>query len=97
MELGSFCLPVEGLVPYQPPMNFYMSMCLEKPIKSSVDSLTYVALNWATFSPNPPSVKRFAIALSTGGASQSLSIPYVQLDLGSNTSIAQVLQYHHDQ
>jgi len=38
---------------------------LEKPIKSSVDQITYVTLNWATFNPAPPAVKRFAVALVT--------------------------------
>ena len=103
MEIGSFSLPVEGLVPFQPlhlelvvphrnqdqpSMSFYLTICLEKPIKSSVDCLTYVAINWASFHPNPTSVKRFAIALVTDPKSQSLAIPYVQLDLARENSVA---------
>jgi len=43
----------------------YMSICLEKPIQSSIDQLCYVTLNWASFNPLPPSVKRFSVALVT--------------------------------
>jgi hypothetical protein len=42
-----------------------MSLTLEKPIQSSVDQIVYVALNWASFEPEPPAVKRFAVALVT--------------------------------
>lgn len=49
------------------------------------------------FEPAPPAVKRFAVALVTDAQSQNVTIPYVKLDLSSQNSTAQVLQYHREQ
>jgi hypothetical protein len=46
--IGQFSFPIEGLKPFQPlhlevvqpsdnPFSFFMSLCLEKPINSSID------------------------------------------------------------
>jgi len=58
----------------------YLTVCLEKPIQSAVDSLCYIALNWADISPLPPNAKKFAIAM---GTEQSISkeIQHLKLDL----------------
>ncbi len=69
--------------PSENPFSFYLSLCLEKPISSSIDQIAYVAINWAHFEPAPPSVKRFAVCLVTEPTSDKVNIPYVKLDLSS--------------
>jgi len=43
----------------------FMSITLERPIKSNTDIMAYAALNWVNIDPIPPNVKRVAIALAT--------------------------------
>lgn len=101
-------MPLEGLklfqpihlalkIPNQSKAGFYLSISLEKPILSSVDSICYVTLKWATFHPLPPRVKRFNIALCTDTTQTSLQDPYMHIDPSQASDIEKVIQTHQSQ
>ena len=47
--------------------KIYVSLTLERPMQSYVDSLCAVALNWATFTPLPMTCKKFSVVMTTDG------------------------------
>jgi len=49
------------------PCKIYVSLTLERPMQSYVDSLCAVVLNWADFNPLPMTCKKFAICMTTEG------------------------------
>ena len=58
-------LEIESRAPEQPKCKIYISLTLERPIASAVDSLCSVVLNWADFSPLPATCKKFSILMTT--------------------------------
>ena len=56
--------------------SLFVTICLEKPISSSVDQLCYPVLNWASFDPLPQRVTRFAVAMSRGPLEPTVKIEF---------------------
>jgi len=59
----------------------YLSLCLERPTLSSVDSLANVVVNWAEFQPLPGNCKKFSLMMTTDSFAPK-DVPYMQCDLG---------------
>ncbi len=56
--------------------KIYLSMTLERPMGSYVDSLCAVILNWADFKPLPHNCKKFAAVLTTEQFAPA-TVPYI--------------------
>jgi hypothetical protein len=76
--------------------KIYLSLTLERPMASAVDSLCQVVTNWANFNPLPGNCKKFSV-VGTTDSFQPEGIPFLKLDLSQEDSVAKVFSFAHQQ
>ena len=65
---------------YEAKCKLYITLTLERPLASFVDSVSTLVLNWADFNPLPANIKKFAVILTTDNYAPK-AVPYIKLDL----------------